>query len=255
MNTVGVVGLGTMGAGIAEVFAKGGITVVGTEVDAAALERGKTNVAASLERQLHRGKLDNAAHDRIAERIRYTTDFSRLADVGLVIEAVPERMEIKRELFTKLDKVCAPDTILATNTSSLSVTQIAQTTLRGAKVIGMHFFNPAPVMKLVEVIHTIHTDHGVVTAVTELAERLGKTPVAVSDAPGFIVNRLLLGYLNQAAKLVGEGAADRDEIDAAIKTTGLPMGPLLLADVIGLDTCVEILDVIHDDSASPRHSA
>jgi 3-hydroxybutyryl-CoA dehydrogenase len=255
INSVGVIGLGTMGAGIAEVFAKAGVAVTGVEVDAAALARGQANLAKSLDRQVAKGRLEPAVRDEIAAQVAFTTDFTALADAGLVVEAVPERMPIKRDLFTRLDKICGPDTILTTNTSSLSVTEIAATTMRGAKVIGMHFFNPAPVMKLVEVIHTVHTAANVVTQVAELAARLGKTTVTVADRPGFIVNRLLLGYLNQAAKLVGSGQAGRDEIDVAIRGTGLPMGPLMLLDVIGLDTCVEILDVIHRDSASPRHEA
>lgn len=255
IDSVGVIGLGTMGAGIAEVFAKAGLAVTGLETDDAALRRGTDNLNRSLDRQVTRGRLEPAAREEIAGRVTFTTDLDRLADADLVIEAVPERMEIKRDLFTRLDTVCDAHTILATNTSSLSVTGIAQTTLRGAKVIGMHFFNPAPVMKLIEVVHTVHTDPAVLSAVTELARRLKKTPVAVADAPGFIVNRLLLGYLNQAAKLVETHQASPEELDAAVRTTGLPMGPITLLDVIGLDTCVEILDIIHADSSSPRHEA
>ena len=253
INSVGVVGLGTMGAGIAEVFAKAGIKVTGVEAEQAAVTRGRDTIDKSLDKQVSRGRLDATQRDAVAAALTVTTDFDALADVDLVIEAVPERMEIKRELFTRLDKVCRPSTILATNTSSLSVTDIAQTTMRGAKVIGMHFFNPAPVMKLVEVISTVHTDPGVVDRVIALAQRLGKTVVAVGDNPGFVVNRLLLGYLNHAAKLLDANKATVEDIDAAMRTTGLPMGPLQLADVIGLDTCVEILDVIHRDSNAPRH--
>lgn len=256
MNRVGVVGLGTMGAGIAEVFAKAQLEVVGLEVGSEALERGQATVSKSLDRQVSRGRLDETTRAAIAERISFSTDFAELSNAGLVIEAVPERMEIKRSLFSQLDTACGPETILATNTSSLSVTHIAEITGRPAAVLGMHFFNPAPVMKLVEIVTTTHSDPAVVATVEALAAQLGKTAVTVSDRPGFIVNRLLLGYLNQAAKLVGTGQAKREEVDAALSSTGLPMGPLLLLDVIGLDTCVEILDCIHDtDGGSPRHDA
>ncbi len=255
MRTVGVIGLGTMGAGIAEVFAKGDLDVVGVEVTDAAVEAGRGHLTKSLGRQVERGRLDAADRDRLTDRVTFTTEVTDLADVDLVVEAVPERMDVKRDVFTRLDGVCKPDAILATNTSSLSVSDIAKTTKRPSRVLGMHFFNPAPVMKLVEVVRTDETDASVVTAVQDLTAALGKTAVTVGDRRGFIVNRLLLGYLNQAAKLVGGGTATADEVDVAIRTTGLPMGPLTLADVIGLDTCVEILDCIHADSGSPRHEA
>jgi len=253
MKTVGVIGLGTMGAGIAEVFAKAGLDVIGVEVTDPALEAGKGHLAKSLNRQVDRGRLTAEAREDIVNRIRFTTDFADTSNADLVVEAIPERMELKRDVFSRLDAVCGPDTILATNTSSLSVSEIAATTDRPRQVLGMHFFNPAPVMKLVEVVAADQTDPAVVTRIEELAAQLGKTTVTVGDRRGFIVNRLLLGYLNQAAKLVGSKAATADEIDVALKTTGLPMGPLTLADVIGLDTCVEILDCIHADSGSPRH--
>lgn len=253
MKTVGVIGLGTMGAGIAEVFAKAGLNVVGVEVTDPALEAGRRNLDKSLDRQVDRGRLTAEGRGEILDRIRLTTDFADTASTDLVVEAIPERMELKRDVFTRLDAVCGPDTILATNTSSLSVSEIAATTRRPNQVLGMHFFNPAPVMKLVEVVAGDQTDPTVVARVEELASLLGKTTVTVGDRRGFIVNRLLLGYLNQAAKLVGSKVATADEIDVALKTTGLPMGPLTLTDVIGLDTCVEILDCIHADSGSPRH--
>ncbi|WP_244615861.1 3-hydroxyacyl-CoA dehydrogenase [Stackebrandtia albiflava] len=255
IETVSVVGLGTMGAGIAEVFARSGATVIGVEVNDVALDNGKRNLTRSLDRQVDRGRLDTVQRNQIMARVDFTTDFARIARADLVVEAVPERLPVKRELFTRLDAVCPPETILATNTSSLSVTEIAGFTGRPDRVIGMHFFNPAPVMRLVEVITTAQSDSKVVEEVEELAAGLGKTTVTVGDRPGFIVNRLLLGYLNQAAKLVDGGTATAAEIDVAIRTTGLPMGPLTLLDVIGLDTCVEILDVIHADSGSPRHEA
>ncbi|MGH8877809.1 MAG: 3-hydroxyacyl-CoA dehydrogenase NAD-binding domain-containing protein [Stackebrandtia sp.] len=253
METVGVIGLGTMGAGIAEVFAKAGLHVTGVEIDDAALERGRGHLAKSLDRQVAKGKLDADTRNALDTRISLTTDFAALATAKLVVEAVPEILDIKRAIFTTLDQVCGEEAILATNTSSLSIGEIAGFTSRPSQVVGMHFFNPAPVMKLVEVIRGRETADEVVTQVEQLARRLGKTPVTVADRPGFVVNRLLVGYLNQAAKLLDAGEAGRDEVDAAMRSAGLPMGPFMLMDIVGLDTCVEILDVIHADSGSPRH--
>ncbi|CAM3142015.1 3-hydroxyacyl-CoA dehydrogenase NAD-binding domain-containing protein [Stackebrandtia soli] len=256
INTVGVVGLGTMGAGIAEVFAKAGLTVIGVEAVEAAAEAGRARLDKSLDRQLAKGRLDQATRDDIAARLTVTTDLSALAAANLVIEAVPELIDIKRDLFTRLDEICPQETILATNTSSLSVTTIAETTKRASRVVGMHFFNPAPIMKLVEVVETVHSDDTVVSEIADLAKRVGKTPVVIGDRPGFIANRLLFGYLNHAIRLLAEGRASRDEIDGAMKSVGFPMGPLMLLDVIGLDTSVEVLDSIHsNDGASPRHDA
>ncbi|ADD41305.1 3-hydroxyacyl-CoA dehydrogenase [Stackebrandtia nassauensis] len=255
METVGVIGLGTMGAGIAEVFAKAGLHVIGVDIDDAAVERGRGHLAKSLDRQVAKGRLDADTRTAIDTRLTLTTDFEGLATTRLVVEAVPELLDIKRATFTRLDQHCGADTILATNTSSLSIAEIAGFTSRPAKVIGMHFFNPAPIMKLVEVVRGADTDPEVVAYVEELSRRLGKTPVTVADRPGFVVNRLLVGYLNQAAKLLDSQSAGRDEVDAAIKAAGLPMGPFMLMDVVGLDTLVEILDVIHADSGSPRHEA
>ncbi|MGH8792474.1 MAG: 3-hydroxyacyl-CoA dehydrogenase NAD-binding domain-containing protein [Stackebrandtia sp.] len=256
INTAGVVGLGTMGAGIAEVFAKAGLTVIGVEVDEAALARGEANLAKSLDRQVAKGRLSEDAAARLRERTTLTVDFDALSEASLVVEAVPERMEIKHDLFARLDAACADAAILATNTSSLSVTEIADGTSRPGRVCGMHFFNPAPIMKLVEVVRADRTDADVIAAVEELATRAGKTPVVIGDRPGFIANRLLLGYLNQAAKLRQDKRFDRDSIDAAIRGAGFPMGPLMLLDVIGLDTSVAILDTIYEHGGrSPRHEA
>lgn len=256
IDTAGVVGLGTMGAGIAEVFAKAGLHVVGVETDAAALTRGEANLAKSVDRQVAKGRMSAEDAERLRGRVRFTSDFSDLGAVDLVVEAVPERMDVKRELFAALDSACPEHAILATNTSSLSVTEIAAVTANPKRVCGMHFFNPAPVMKLVEVIHTDHTDSAVVQAVRDLATRVGKTPVVASDSPGFIANRLLLGYLNQAAKLLQDPRHDRDSIDAAMRAFGFPMGPLTLLDVIGLDTAVAILDTVYERAGgSPRHES
>ncbi|MFB9198001.1 3-hydroxyacyl-CoA dehydrogenase family protein [Actinomadura verrucosospora] len=255
-SRVGVVGLGTMGAGIAEVLARGGLAVVGIEVNREALERGRGNLESSTGRAVKRGRLGEDAQREILGRIALSTDFADLGDCDLVIEAVPERLDLKRTVFAELDRVCRDDAVLATNTSSLSVTDIAVTTGRPTKIVGVHFFNPAPVMKLVEVIGTVLTEPEAVARVAGLVEGLGKTPVTVGDRAGFVANRLLFGYLNQAATMLETGHATRDDIDAAMKAgAGLPMGPFTLMDLIGLDTCLEVLDAIYAESRDRRHAA
>jgi 3-hydroxybutyryl-CoA dehydrogenase len=255
-NRVGVVGLGTMGAGIAEVLARGGFAVVGIEVNREALERGRGNLESSTGRAVKRGKLGEDARREILGRITLSTDFADLGDCDLVIEAVPERLDLKRTVFAELDRVCRDDAVLATNTSSLSVTDIAVTTGRPTKIVGVHFFNPAPVMKLVEVIGTVLTEPEAVARVAGLVKGLGKTPVTIGDRAGFVANRLLFGYLNHAATMLETGHATRDDIDAAMKGgAGLPMGPFTLMDLIGLDTCVEVLDAIYAESRDRRHAA
>jgi 3-hydroxybutyryl-CoA dehydrogenase len=254
-HKVGVVGLGTMGAGIAEVFARTGLAVTAVEVDEAALERGRGHVADSTGRAVARGKLSEADHAQLLERITYTTDMNDLADVDLVVEAVPEHLDLKRSIFTELDKICGPETILATNTSSLSVTEIAVATGRPGKVVGMHFFNPAPVMKLVEVVRSVVTEQDVVDDVEAFAQTLGKTDVTIGDRAGFIANALLFGYLNHAVSLYESHYASREDIDAAMKLgCGLPMGPLALLDLIGLDTAYEILDTMYRQSRDRLHA-
>ncbi|MES9536004.1 MULTISPECIES: 3-hydroxybutyryl-CoA dehydrogenase [unclassified Actinomadura] len=255
-NRVGVVGLGTMGAGIAEVLARGGLAVVGIEVNREALERGRGNLESSTGRAVKRGKLTEDAQHEILGRITLSTDFADLGDCDLVIEAVPERLDLKRTVFAELDRVCRDDAVLATNTSSLSVTDIAVTTGRPTKIVGVHFFNPAPVMKLVEVIGTVLTEPESVARVADLVKGLGKTPVTIGDRAGFVANRLLFGYLNQAAAMLETGHATRDDIDAAMKAgAGLPMGPFTLMDLIGLDTCLEVLEAIFAESRDRRHAA
>jgi 3-hydroxybutyryl-CoA dehydrogenase len=255
LNEVGVVGLGTMGAGIAEVLARAGLSVTAVEVTDDALARGRGHVEQSTDRALSRGKLDPADRDAIFERIRFSTSLEDLANAELVIEAVPERMELKAEVFTQLDKICAPDTILATNTSSLSVTELSVVTGRPSKVIGMHFFNPAPVMKLVEVVRTVVTEQSVVDDVEALAERLGKVDVTIGDKAGFIANALLFGYLNHAVSMYENHYATREDIDAAMRLgCGLPMGPLALMDLIGIDTAYEILDTMYKQSRNRLHA-
>ena len=254
-SKVGVVGLGTMGAGIAEVFARNGLAVIAVEVDEAAVGRGRKHVEDSTGRAVARGKLSEADHAQLLERITYSTDMNDLADVDLVIEAVPEHLDLKRAIFTQLDKICGPDTILATNTSSLSVTEIAVSTGRPGKVVGMHFFNPAPVMKLVEVVRSVVTEPHVIEDVEAFAQQLGKVDVTIGDRAGFIANALLFGYLNHAASLYESHYASREDIDAAMKLgCGLPMGPLALLDLIGLDTAYEILDTMYRQSRDRLHA-
>ena len=256
IREVAVIGLGTMGAGIAEVFARAGIGVVALDLDAAALSRGVGILDASLSRAVTKGRLTAAEQAQIRGRIRPAAGFSEAAAVDLAIEVVPERMQIKREIFAELDRVCSPDAILATNTSSLSVTAIAAASKHPGRVIGMHFFNPAPVMRLVEVVSTVLTTDGVVATVSDLAGQVGKTPVHVGDRAGFIANALLLPYLNQALHLMASGYASPADIDlAATAGIGMPMGPLALLDLIGLDTALSIMEVLHGEFGLPRYKA
>ncbi|MGR6965697.1 3-hydroxyacyl-CoA dehydrogenase family protein [Geodermatophilus sp. URMC 61] len=255
LTEVGVVGLGTMGAGIAEVLARAGLSVTAVDVDDAAVARGREHLEHSTGRAVRRGKLDPADRDAILGRIRFSTSLEDLAQTELVVEAVPERLELKREIFAALDKICPPDTILATNTSSLSVTEISVATGRPGKVIGMHFFNPAPVMKLVEVVRTVVTEPSVVEDVEALAARLGKVDVTIGDKAGFIANALLFGYLNHAVAMYENRYASREDIDAAMRLgCGLPMGPLALMDLIGIDTAYEILDTMYKQSRNRLHA-
>ena len=252
---VGVIGLGTMGAGIAEVLARSGVEVRAIEVDEAALDRGRTHLEHSTARAVSGGKLSEAEREALLARVSFGTELDALAEADLVIEAVPEHLDLKSQLFTQLDKVCKPEAILATNTSSLSVTEIAVATGRPGKVVGLHFFNPAPVMKLVEVVRTVVTEQDVVDDVEAFAQRLGKVDVTIGDRAGFIANALLFGYLNHAASLYESRYASREDIDAAMKLgCGLPMGPLALLDLIGLDTAYEILETMYKQSRDRLHA-
>ncbi|WP_369130670.1 3-hydroxyacyl-CoA dehydrogenase family protein, partial [Modestobacter roseus] len=255
LTEVGVVGLGTMGAGIAEVFARAGLSVTAVEVTDEAVQRGREHVVTSTDKAVARGKLDPADRDAVLSRIRFTTAMDDLADTQLVVEAVPERLELKGQVLATLDRVCPPETILATNTSSLSVTELAVATGRPGKVIGMHFFNPAPVMKLVEVVRTVVTEPSVVSDVEALCARLGKTDVTIGDRAGFIANALLFGYLNHAVSMFENRYASREDLDAAMRLgCGLPMGPLALMDLIGIDTAYEILVTMYQQSRNRLHA-
>ncbi|MFG3700030.1 3-hydroxyacyl-CoA dehydrogenase family protein [Micromonospora sp. NPDC047620] len=255
-TSVGVVGLGTMGAGIVEVFARNGVDVVAVEISEGALERGRATLTGSTDRAVAKGKLAEADRDALLSRVHWQVGLDALHSVDLVIEAVPEHLDLKQRIFAELDRVCKPEAILATNTSSLSVTEISVATSRPNQVIGIHFFNPAPVMKLVEVVRTVVTSADVVADVEALCERLGKVDVTINDRAGFIANALLFGYLNHAVGMFESHYATREDIDAAMKLgCGLPMGPLALMDLIGLDTAYEILDTMYRRGGRDRRHA
>ena len=250
--TVGVVGLGTMGAGIVEVFAKAGLRVVGVDGTPELAERGKGFLTKSTGKAVARGRLSEEDQQALLERVTWTASLTDLADVDLVVEAIPERLEFKTDLFTKLDDIVRPDTILASNTSSLSLTTIAAATKHPERVIGMHFFNPAPVLALVEVISTLFTDNKLVREVRDLATRLGKKPVVVGDRAGFVANALLITYLARAIRLYETGTVSREDLDNAMRVgAGFPMGPLTLSDLIGLDVVKEVCDVLYDATKDP----
>ena len=254
-SKVGVVGLGTMGAGIAEVLARSGVQVVGVEQDEAAVERAHGHLAASTGRALKRGKISQAEVDELLSRISTGTDLAALADCELVVEAIPERMELKRELFAKLDALLPADAVLATNTSALSVTELATSTGRPSRVVGLHWFNPAPVMGLVEVVRTVVTDPSVVEDAEALVAQVGKTAAIAGDRAGFIANALLFGYLNNAVRMYESRYASREDIDAAMRFgCGHPMGPLALLDLIGLDSAYEILETMYAQSRDHLHA-
>jgi len=255
ISTVGVIGLGTMGAGIVEVLARNGLAVVAVEADPAGLDRGRAHLQASTTRAVLRGKLTEGEQTDLLSRVDFADSLTALAACDLVVEAVPERLDLKRELFTRLDAIVGPDAIIATNTSSLSVTEISVATQTPHRVVGLHFFNPAPVQKFVEVIRTVVTDDAVVDDVIALARRIGKLPVVVSDKAGFIANALLFGYLNHAVSMYESRYASREDIDAAMQLgCGLPMGPLALMDLIGLDTAYEILDTMYKQGRDRLHA-
>ncbi len=255
INNVGVVGCGTMGSGICEVVARGGKPVRFVEINDAMVEKGLTRIGNSLQRAVDRGKLDAEEKDAILSRISGTTDFQTLADCDLVVEAVPEQLAIKQETFRQLDEVLRPDAIVATNTSSLGVIDVAVQTKRPDRVLGFHFFNPAPVMELVEMITTVVTNPEVVELARTFAEDLGKTPVVVRDRAGFIANLLLFPYLNQAVGMVEDGYATREDIDAAMRLgTGHPIGPIGLVDLIGIDSTDSIMERMYEQFGDVRYA-
>ena len=254
-TSVGVIGLGTMGAGIVEVFARNGIDVVAVDADDAGVAHGKGVLEQSTARAVARGKLSEEDAAALHGRVTYTTDIAALAGCQLVVEAVPEHLDLKKSILARVDQVVGDDAILATNTSSLSVTEIAVASSNPKRVVGMHFFNPAPVQQFVEVVRTVVTEDDVFEDVKALAERLGKKPVVVGDRAGFIANSLLFGYLNHAVSMYETHYATREDIDAAMRLgCGLPMGPLALMDLIGLDTAYEILDTMYRQGRDRLHA-
>ncbi len=255
ISRVGVVGLGTMGAGIVEVLARAGIDVIGVEVTGETLAGGRARIETSMARAQERGKLSGEDVVAALGRVRFTTDIDDLSDRELVIESVTEDREIKRAVVASLDSLLDPSAIIATNTSSLSVTELAVATGRSDRVLGMHFFNPAPVLSFMEIVRTVVTSQEVVDQAVEFAESLGKSPVVVGDRAGFIANALLFGYLNHAATMYEARYASREDIDAAMRLgCGYPMGPLALLDLIGLDTAYKILDTMYRESRDRLHA-
>jgi 3-hydroxybutyryl-CoA dehydrogenase len=254
IQRVGVIGAGTMGNGIAHVFARRGYDVVLCEVEQRFLDRGLETIGKNLEREVAKGKITAADKAAALSRIMPVLDRAKLADCDLVVEAATEKFEVKAEIFRDLDRRVKPEVVLASNTSSISITKIAALTRRPDKVIGMHFFNPVPVMKLVEVIRGLATSQATFDAVRDLAVRLEKTPVEVNDAPGFVSNRVLMPLLNEAMYAVMEGVATHEAVDEVFRLgMAHPMGPLTLADFIGLDVCLDIMRVLHDGLGDPKY--
>ena len=254
IHRVGVVGAGTMGNGIAHVFARSGYMVVLCDVEQRFLDRGLETIAKNLDREVAKNKITAEDKATILKRIEGVVDRAKLAGCDFVIEAATEKFDIKREIFRDLDRLCRPEIILASNTSSISITKLAALTKRPDKVIGMHFFNPVPVMKLVEVIRGLATSNETFQTVRDLALKLEKTPVEVNDAPGFVSNRVLMPLLNEAMYAVMEGVATPEAVDEVFKLgMAHPMGPLTLADFIGLDVCLDIMRVLQDGLGDPKY--
>jgi 3-hydroxybutyryl-CoA dehydrogenase len=254
IRTVGVIGAGTMGNGIAHVFAKSGYNVVLVDIEQRFVDRALETISKNLEREVAKNKLTAEQRDQSLARIAGTTDRKRLAECDFIVEAASERFQIKAELFLDLDAMCHPDVLLASNTSSISITKLAAVTRRPDKVIGMHFFNPVPVMKLVELIRGLATSNETFATAKALAEKLDKTPVEVNDAPGFVSNRVLMPLLNEAMYAVMEGVATPQAVDEVFKLgMAHPMGPLTLADFIGLDVCLDIMRVLQSGLGDPKY--
>ena len=254
IRVVGVVGAGTMGNGIAHVFARSGYKVVLCDLEQRFLDRGLATITKNLEREVTKGKIAAAEQAAALERITPVVERAKLADCDFVIEAATEKLEIKAELFRELDRIVRPEAVLASNTSSISITKLGALTKRPDKVIGMHFFNPVPVMKLVEIIRGLATSQETFEMVRDLAQKVEKTPVEVNDAPGFVSNRVLMPLLNEAMYAVMEGVATPEAVDEVFKLgMAHPMGPLTLADFIGLDVCLDIMKVLQDGLGDPKY--
>jgi len=255
IKTVGVIGAGTMGSGIAHVFARAGFEVLLCDVEQRFLDRALAQIRTNLGREAAKGKLAEVEVEASVGRIKTTVDREALGAADFLIEAAPERFDLKADVFRSMDRILPEGAVLATNTSSISITKIAALTKRPEQVIGMHFFNPVPVMALVEVVRGMATSNACFETVRDLAVRLGKTPVEVNDAPGFVSNRVLMPLINEAAFAVMEGVATPEAVDQVFKLgMAHPMGPLTLADFIGIDVCVDILRVLHEGFGNPKYS-
>jgi 3-hydroxybutyryl-CoA dehydrogenase len=255
LNNVGVIGAGTMGHGIAEVVAYNGMNVVLKDISQELVDKGIAQVDAILQGRVDKGKMSAEQKEEILGRITGTTTYDGFEDVDVVIEAAVEDLELKKTIFKELDEVCPPKTILATNTSSLPVSAIAAATNRPRKVIGMHFFNPAPVMKLVEVVPGMETSRETVDAIIDLAEKCRKLPVVVKESPGFLVNRLLIPMMVEAVRALDEGVASARDIDLAMKAgAGMPMGPFEVADLVGLDVVLDVAEVMYRETGDARYA-
>jgi 3-hydroxybutyryl-CoA dehydrogenase len=254
VQKIGVLGAGTMGAGIAQAFASAGLTVVLRDVSDALVASGVATIQKNLDRQVSKGALSEIEHQAILGRVESATDLEAVAECDLIVEAIIEQMDIKKTVFEALDKTCKAETIFVSNTSSLSITEIASATNRPDRVMGMHFFNPASIMKLVELIRGIATSQETVDAVQAVAMEIGKQPIEVAEAPGFVVNRILVPMINEAVGILAEGLASPQDIDAAMKLgANHPMGPLTLADMIGLDVCLAVMDVFHQEFGDSKY--
>ena len=256
MRKVIVIGSGTMGLDIAQVFARSGYEVVVRDINDAIIQASQSRLIKGLDKLVAKGKMDEAAKADLLGRMSFTTDLNQAADADLVVEAALEDLELKKSIFAELDAICKPETILASNTSSISITAIASATKRPEKFIGMHFFNPATVMKLVEVIRGAHTSDETCAVITELARAIGKEPVEVNEAPGFVVNKILIPLINEGIDLVYTGVASAEGVDTAMRLgANHPMGPLALGDLVGLDVCLAIMDTIYQETGDPKYRA
>ena len=256
MKKIVVIGGGTMGLDIAQVFAKKGYEVVVRDINDQIIQASEARLNKSLDKLVSKGKLDEAGKAAIVGKMSFTTDLKQAADADLVVEAAIENLEIKKSVFAELDQICKPETILASNTSSISITAIASAPKRADRFIGMHFFNPATVMKLVEVIRGAHTSDETCQAIVELSKTIGKEPVEVNEAPGFVVNKILIPMINEGIDLVYTGVASVEGVDTAMKLgANHPMGPLALGDLIGLDVCLAIMDTLFEETHDPKYRA
>lgn len=256
MKKIVVIGGGTMGLDIAQVFARSGLEVVVRDITEEIIKNSEARLNKGLDKLVAKGKLTEEGKQAILDKMTFTTDLNMAADADLVVEAAVENLEIKKSVFAELDKICKPETILASNTSSISITAIGAGTKRADKFIGMHFFNPATVMKLVEVIRGANTSDETFKAVYDLSLQIGKDPIEVAEAPGFVVNKILIPMINEAADLVYTGVASAEDIDKAMQLgANHPMGPLHLGDLVGLDVCVAIMDTLYNETHDSKYRA